>query len=99
MTSIDCGIGSGAMLQVNGADEFKELFSIMSDSIFYGESESPDCPDKKKQCKKVAKSGIISSITSKGGGIDMHPTMASGLPLAAQTKNGAWAGRALYKNI
>jgi hypothetical protein len=46
MITIDVGKGTGAMLRQGGEDEYNEFVSVTSDSKFYGESDSPDCPDK-----------------------------------------------------
>jgi hypothetical protein len=45
MTTVDVGKGTGAMN--NHGDEYNEFVSVVSDSKYYGESDSPDCPDPK----------------------------------------------------
>jgi len=99
MTTVDVGIGTGAMLMQDGAAEYNEFMSIVSDSKFYGESPSPDCPDDKSFCYNIPKAGLLSSIHGIGSGIGMHPTMPSALPLSAQIGQGAWGARSLFKNL
>jgi len=48
VTVIDSKIGAGAMVSAKGAGEYLEHSSNMYDSVFYGSSDSPDCPDKDK---------------------------------------------------
>lgn len=45
---LDSGIGAGAMAAVDGKKEYKFHASYLTDSVFYGTTESPDCPDKEK---------------------------------------------------
>jgi len=62
VTVLDSRIGAGAMAAVSGAAEYKLHTSHLHDSVFYGSSDSPDCPDKDKQRTYMAKSGITTSI-------------------------------------
>jgi hypothetical protein len=62
VTAIDCNIGAGAMASVDGAAEYKPHESHLYDSVFYGASDSPDCPDKTKQCTFMERSGVCTSI-------------------------------------
>lgn len=47
VTVLDSNIGAGAMAAVDGAAEYKNHESHLYDSVFYGYSDSPDCPDPK----------------------------------------------------
>jgi hypothetical protein len=47
VTVLDSKIGAGAMAAVDGAAEYLEHSSHIYDSVFYGTSDSPDCPDPK----------------------------------------------------
>jgi hypothetical protein len=49
------------MAAVDGAGEYKEHSSHLYDSVFYGSTDSPDCPND-KQCVIMEKSGITTSI-------------------------------------
>jgi hypothetical protein len=62
---LDSKIGAGAMAAVDGAAEYVEHSSLLFDSTFYGYTDSPDCPDKEKQCTNMSRSGITTSIQSK----------------------------------
>jgi hypothetical protein len=62
VTVLDSRIGAGVMAAVSGPAEYKEHSSHMYDSVFYGASDSPDCPDADKQCTFMMRSGIVSSI-------------------------------------
>jgi len=62
VTVADAKIGAGAMAAVDGAAEYKHHASYLYDSVFYGATVSPDCPDKDIQCKYVARSGVTTSI-------------------------------------
>jgi hypothetical protein len=61
VTVIDANIGAGAMASVDGASEYNEHTSHLYDSVFYGRSVNPDCPDP-KMCTYMEKSGVTSSI-------------------------------------
>jgi len=45
---LDSAIGAGAMAAVDGKAEYKFHASYLTDSVFYGTTDSPDCPDKEK---------------------------------------------------
>lgn len=62
VTVADAHIGAGAMISVNGAAEYKHHASYVYDSIFYGYTISPDCPDENKQCSTVTRAGVTTSI-------------------------------------
>lgn len=47
VTVMDSRIGAGAMAATSS--EYIEHSSHLYDSVFYGRTDSPDCPDK-KQC-------------------------------------------------
>jgi len=102
VTAIDCNIGAGAMAAVDGAAEYKEHSSHLYDSIFYGSSVSPDCPDKEKQCKLMERSGVTTSIQSKVHspmGMELHPKKDMHCPISSQVENGSWAGKAYFRNL
>jgi len=48
VTVLDSNIGAGAMVSVDGVGDYKEHSSHLYDSVFYGATDSPDCPDKEK---------------------------------------------------
>lgn len=52
ITVLDSVIGAAAMASVSSSLEYLEHSSNMYDCTFFGETESPDCPDKtnKEQC-------------------------------------------------
>jgi len=71
------------------------------DSVFYGYTESPDCPDP-KQCVYMERSGVTTSIQSKVHsplGMELHPKKPMHCPLSSQVENGSWAGKAYFKNL
>lgn len=102
VTVIDSRIGAGAMAAVDGAAEYKEHTSHLYDSVFYGSSDNPDCPDKEKQCTFMERSGVTTSIQSKVHsplGMELHPSKEMHCPLSSQVENGSWAGKAYFKNL
>lgn len=54
ITVLDSGIGAGAMLGVGGSAEYRPHSSYVYDMTFYGESDSPSCPDREKQCTMIS---------------------------------------------
>lgn len=50
ITVLDSRIGAGAMASVDKAGESIEHSSHLENSVFYGRTDSPDCPDATKQC-------------------------------------------------
>jgi hypothetical protein len=99
---LDSNIGAIAMAAVDGDAEYIEHQSLMFDSTFYGYSDSPDCPDKEKQCTLMPRTGIATSILSKVHnplGMEIHPAKEMHCPLSSQVENGSWAGKAYFKNL
>jgi hypothetical protein len=45
VTVLDSRLGAGAMAAAFGREEYNFHSSLISDSVFYGSSDSPDCPD------------------------------------------------------
>jgi hypothetical protein len=102
ITVADSRIGAAAMAAVDGAAEYKHHSSHMYDSVFYGYTDNPDCPDEEKQCTYMERSGIATSIQSKVHnplGMEMHPSKEMHCPLSSQVENGSWAGKAYFKNL
>jgi hypothetical protein len=102
VTVIDAKIGAGAMAAVDGAAEYKEHSSHLYDSVFYGSSDNPDCPDREKQCTFMERSGVTTSIQSKVHsplGMELHPQKEMHCPISSQVENGSWAGKAYFKNL
>jgi hypothetical protein len=102
VTVADSKIGAGAMAAVGGAAEYKLHSSHLYDSIFYGYTDNPDCPDEEKQCTVMERSGITTSIQSKVHsplGMELHPSKPMHCPLSSQVENGSWAGKAYFKNL
>jgi hypothetical protein len=97
---LDSVIGAGAMAATSS--EYIEHSSHLEDSIFYGQTDAPDCPDKDKQCVYLEKSGVTTSIQSKVHsplGMELHPSKEMHCPLSSQVENGSWAGKAYFKNL
>ena len=102
VTVLDSRIGAGAMSSVDGNAEYKEHSSHLYDSVFYGSSDNPDCPDKEKQCTYMPRSGVTTSIQSKVHspmGMELHPVKEMHCPISSQVENGSWAGKAYFKNL
>lgn len=76
VTVISSVIGAGAMCAVDGKAEYLDHSSHVYDSVFYGSSVNPDCPDENKQCEFYEKSGVVTSIQGKvhnPKGMELHP--------------------------
>jgi len=88
------------MATSSDSGEYLPHHSNFYDSIFYGKTDSPDCPDKENQCNKISTSGIVTSISSKAHkSMEMHPDKSMHCPLSEQVENGSWAGKAYFKNL
>lgn len=48
VTCADCAVGAVCNSAVQGAAEYVEHQSIIYNSVFYGTTDSPDCPDEAK---------------------------------------------------
>jgi len=99
---LDSAVGAGAMIAAVGKAEYQSHASYLTDSVFYGKTISPDCPDEAKQCFKTTKSGITTSIQGvphNPDGLEIHPSKDMHCPLSEQVENGSWAGKAFYKNL
>lgn len=102
ITVMDSNIGAGVMATSSGSQEYLTHSSHFYDSIFYGKTDSPNCPDKDNQCNTGVKglSGIVSSVSSKAHkSMDMHPDTGMHCPLSEQIENGSWAGKAFFTNL
>lgn len=50
ITVMSSNIGAGVMATSSGSNEYLTHSSHFYDSIFYGKTDSPICPDAEKQC-------------------------------------------------
>jgi len=102
VTALDSNIGAGAMAATDGASEYREHSSHLYDSVFYGTTDSPDCPDEDKQCTFMERHGVTTSIMSIAHspmGMEIHPAKEMHCPISSQVENGSWAGKAYFKNL
>lgn len=87
LTCIDTQWGLSANY---GGEETEAADVEVTDSFFFGEAESEDCPTKDNcWCKK--KSSVWNSHCNLDDK-DFHPTGASALPISKSKKQGAWGG-------
>lgn len=85
----------GINLQTGGdKDDIKITFS---DSYIYGETEAQDCPDT-SDCYCPVKFGFM-LFGNNLGAKDLHPTMASALPVYKVKSAGSWGGEITVKNV
>jgi hypothetical protein len=64
MTFVDNGAGSGFGINQGEGAEYNLMLTVFQDSVFHGESLSPDCPQASKEgtfCAKVKKGGLFLS--------------------------------------
>jgi len=80
------------------------MVSVFSDSKFYGETVSPDCPESTGEgtfCTALQKGGLLAGISMVGHEMELHPTMPMNLPHWAGhfVQQGAWGSKFLFKNL
>lgn len=97
MTGIDNGLGLGIG---RAGETYDNAILLFKDSKVYGESASPDCPQRGKGgfCNKYSKCGLMSAVSITGGK-PIHPMMPSPKPYHKCKSYGTWGGTAIFKNF
>ena len=85
----------GINLQTAGDND--EILIRFYDSSIYGETSALDCPDS-TECYCPVKFGFM-LFGNNFGGKQLHPTMASALPVYKIKSEGAWGGDILIENV
>lgn len=85
----------GINLQTAGDND--EISIRFYDSHIYGETKALDCPDQ-TECYCPVKFGFM-LFGNNFGGKDLHPTMASALPVYKVKSEGAWGGEIVVNNV
>ena len=79
-------------LSVNyGGAETEAADIVIEDSVFFGESESKDCPTP-EACYCEPKFAFMSSHINRDGK-GLHPTSSSALPIHKSKAQGCWGGK------